>query len=581
MPEQGKRVGALVGFSTVVGLAGWSFLLAAATGQLGPAAVTVPDGLAIALFAAVILAGRSSAVRTEHGQVLALDGAFYIAAAVCLGSVLAGAMVAAALTLDAAARLLATPAARRDLGRWAALSYILFFGGGTGAMVTLIGWLFGLDALYTMIERTDLSVLVGLLIAGATFVVLHYGLQGIRVRLAGGSMAEHLRDHALPGAAAEAALMPLAAIIVYVYEPDQPLRFVLLGVTYVVINLAFNRIRSTSASLGRRVADLEVLNATARALADSLHTGDVFEAAARAATRALPAASAVTLARQGDDGAWSVERYVPTEGSITRDPGEWPVPGVEAILESGEAVLSVDGDGAWLGVPLAFYGHIEGVLCVESTEPGAFAADDCRLLQSIAAQTTVAIQNADLYALAMVDGLTRLYVRRYFDARLEEEIRRSQRFDTSFSVIMMDIDNFKSLNDRYGHLVGDRVLQAVADVVRSELRGVDTAARYGGEELAMILPRTQMIEAYNVAERIRAGIEALEVRGDARPVAVTASFGIASYPESGAGSREDLVRRADRALYRAKRTGKNRVELYWDDPEEPPVALKLVEGAEE
>jgi diguanylate cyclase len=133
---------------------------------------------------------------------------------------------------------------------------------------------------------------------------------------------------------------------------------------------------------------------------------------------------------------------------------------------------------------------------------------------------------------------------------------------------MIDVDDFKQLNDAYGHLVGDRVLKAISNVVKAQMRGVDTAARYGGEELAVILPRTEMVGAYSLAERIREAIAELRITTDEDPpraLAVTVSLGIAAYPESKAHSGEDLVRRADRALYRAKRTGKNRVELYWSD----------------
>jgi diguanylate cyclase (GGDEF)-like protein len=178
----------------------------------------------------------------------------------------------------------------------------------------------------------------------------------------------------------------------------------------------------------------------------------------------------------------------------------------------------------------------------------------------------------------MVDGLTGLFMRRYFDARIEEEIERSKRYGSAFSVVMIDVDDFKHLNDSHGHLIGDRVLRGIANVVKSQMRGVDTAARYGGEELALILPRTEMVSAYNVGERIRAAIAELRVTTESDPTGslrVTASFGIASYPESKARDGEDLVRRADRALYRAKKTGKNRVELFWSDdsgPGRPPTA---------
>src|SRR5256885_5531145 len=143
----------------------------------------------------------------------------------------------------------------------------------------------------------------------------------------------------------------------------------------------------------------------------------------------------------------------------------------------------------------------------------------------------------------MVDGLTGLFMRRYFDARIEEEIERSKRYGSAFSVVMMDVDDFKSLNDAHGHLIGDRVLRGIANVVKSQMRGVDTAARYGGEEIALILPRTEMVSAYNVGERIRAAIADQRVTTDSDPpkvLAVTASFGIASYPETRVIDGEDL-----------------------------------------
>jgi diguanylate cyclase (GGDEF)-like protein len=232
---------------------------------------------------------------------------------------------------------------------------------------------------------------------------------------------------------------------------------------------------------------------------------------------------------------------------------------------------------SWLGVPLYMYGGSEGVIAVQSSHPRAFRADHQRLLESLALQIAAALQNAHLYELAMVDGLTGLFMRRYFDARIEEEIERSKRYGTAFSVVMVDVDDFKHLNDTHGHLIGDRVLRGIANVVKSQMRGVDTAARYGGEELALILPRTEMVSAYNVGERIRAAIAELRITTDtdaSQSLRVTASFGIASYPESKARDGEDLVRRADRALYRAKKTGKNRVELFWSDdtgPVQPPT----------
>jgi diguanylate cyclase (GGDEF)-like protein len=219
------------------------------------------------------------------------------------------------------------------------------------------------------------------------------------------------------------------------------------------------------------------------------------------------------------------------------------------------------------------------VIAVQSSRVAAFGPESQRLLEALALQIASALQNAHLYELAMVDGLTGLYVRRYFDARIEEEIERSRRYMTAFSVIMMDVDDFKKLNDAYGHLVGDRVLKAISNVIKAQMRGVDTATRYGGEELAVILPRTEMVGAYNLAERIREGIAELRITTDDEPsrvLGVTASLGIAAYPESKAADGTDLVRRADRALYRAKKMGKNRVELFWSD-ESGPARLSTID----
>jgi diguanylate cyclase (GGDEF)-like protein len=236
-----------------------------------------------------------------------------------------------------------------------------------------------------------------------------------------------------------------------------------------------------------------------------------------------------------------------------------------------------EGGRSWLGVPVRIYDSVEGVLAIQSNEPYAFGPEHIRLLEAISAQAAVALQNARLYELAMVDGLTGLFVRRYFDARLGEEVERSARFNTEFCVVMLDIDDFKKLNDTHGHTIGDRVLRAVSAVIAAEMRGVDTAARYGGEEVALILPRTSLVDAYNVAERIGAEVAQARVEDeDGNAVSVTVSMGVAGHPESGAASGEALVGLADRALYRAKRTGKNRVELYWSGAEAERPKLRPV-----
>jgi diguanylate cyclase (GGDEF)-like protein len=193
-----------------------------------------------------------------------------------------------------------------------------------------------------------------------------------------------------------------------------------------------------------------------------------------------------------------------------------------------------------------------------------FSREEEELLEYLAGQAIVSIENASLHATverqAVTDELTGLANARAFRSILDREIERSRRFQTPLGLVMADLDNFKQVNDRHGHPQGDEVLASVAAVLRDLSRDIDAPARYGGEELAVVLPQTDAEGAALLAERMREAVERLRVprvtgRGSLR---VTASFGVASMPES-ASDREKLVAAADAALYRAKRGGKNRV----------------------
>jgi len=569
-------------FTIAIGLIGWGIVFGLPmTGVLPEPEPTAV--LWIALFVIVILAARALAFRVE-GSVLSLDSAYYVAAALCVGSVGAGRLVAVALTIDASVRLIVARR-RHEGGVLAELGYVLYFGGFSGGLLVLCGWLFGAD----QVEPEPFDVAIRVVAIASLFLAVHYTVQGIRLRLLGGDWRMYLRDLALRGVGAEASLMPIGVVLVLLYDPDQPLGFLLLSMTYLLINLVFSRLSRTRKQLEERVHDLEILTATARRLSASLQLEELVDAVARETIKAIPEAEAVALVhrRAGGESGFVLDGFDRASDrffrqSMAEDEGAagWVMTRGQTKriddLTDTEVAVADGGSGirSWLGVPLMMYGGCEGVIAVQSSHPAAFRDDHQRLLESLALQIAAALQNAHLYELAMVDGLTGLFMRRYFDARIEEEIERSKRYGTPFSVVMMDVDNFKQLNDEHGHLIGDRVLKSISNVVKAQMRGVDTAARYGGEEIAMILPRTDMLNAYNVGERIRSAIAEQRVTTDSEPpkvVSVTASFGIASYPETKAADGEDLVRRADRALYRAKKTGKNRVELFWSDDTGPRV----------
>ncbi len=162
--------------------------------------------------------------------------------------------------------------------------------------------------------------------------------------------------------------------------------------------------------------------------------------------------------------------------------------------------------------------------------------------------------------LARVDGLTGVLTRAAFEDVMAREIDRARRYGSSLSIILFDLDNFKEINDTYGHLFGDKVLKRVAEAVKINLRAADVVARWGGEEFVILLPETDGSEARAVAEKLRRSIEAL---GMGTKVRVTASFGVAELKDGDDSLR--LILKADRALYAAKRNGKNRVENYKEE----------------
>ncbi len=172
---------------------------------------------------------------------------------------------------------------------------------------------------------------------------------------------------------------------------------------------------------------------------------------------------------------------------------------------------------------------------------------------------------------AETDSLTGLANRRMFDERLDEEIDRARRHGTHLALVLVDLDDFKQVNDRYGHQAGDEVLRGAAGVLGSSLRELDLAARFGGEEFALILPGTTRAGARRVAEQVREAFALVAVDGpDGKPIHATASFGVAEFPAC--PGIDALIAAADSALYAAKRAGKNRVVTGDDDPEADSVA---------
>ncbi|GAB4270135.1 MAG: hypothetical protein Kow0029_06720 [Candidatus Rifleibacteriota bacterium] len=224
-----------------------------------------------------------------------------------------------------------------------------------------------------------------------------------------------------------------------------------------------------------------------------------------------------------------------------------------------------------ISVPLKIKDRVTGVINGTNKLNGeGFTEEDQRLLEALAQQAAMAVEHARLYELAITDGLTKLFIHRYFQARLEEELIRAKRYHTACSLILFDIDHFKKFNDTYGHQQGDIVLMEVAKLIKLTVRDtVDIPARYGGEEFAIILPETDAKGALLVAERLRKTVEAFDFPGQEQALKVTISLGVATFPDH-ASVKNVLIKKADLALYECKNRGRNCSFIYDDSLAESP-----------
>jgi diguanylate cyclase (GGDEF)-like protein len=227
--------------------------------------------------------------------------------------------------------------------------------------------------------------------------------------------------------------------------------------------------------------------------------------------------------------------------------------------------FSVPGEGTAFMLPLVFEKELHGVLVYVSPKINAIRPYEIELLKVLGNQASSSLANAKLHAeienMAVTDGLTGLFNHRTFQERLSDEFKRLQRFSNPLSLLLIDIDFFKKVNDTYGHPSGDRILKGVAGIIKETIRTSDVSARYGGEEFAAMLLGTNQDGALKMAERLRKAVQDTRFTVDGKEITVTVSIGVATSPYD-AGVKEELIEKADKALYGAKRNGRNRCVLW-------------------
>jgi diguanylate cyclase (GGDEF)-like protein len=341
--------------------------------------------------------------------------------------------------------------------------------------------------------------------------------------------------------------------------------------------------------LQKQEKELSLLNRLATVVTSSLELRDIFNGFARELQRVLPLDFAA-VALVDDDrirlhavfGQVVATDLASMSHSLQGTATEWIMkhrsPLYQSDIQSAtrfwpDSHYVREGIRSLVHCPLVVRDQVIGTLMVASREPQVYAEDQVKLLEQVARQIATPVENATLYSRAeqrsRIDELTALFNRRHFEERLKEEVSRHSRHDGVFTLLMVDLDSFKAYNDMYGHPSGDALLKLVGQLVGHAIRESDQAFRYGGDEFAVILPRTTPEDAFMVAERVRMRI-AREM--EARQSGVTCSIGLASYPTDGVMSGE-LVTTADTALYYAKNTGGNRtyVSAKIFSEEESPV----------
>jgi diguanylate cyclase (GGDEF)-like protein/putative nucleotidyltransferase with HDIG domain len=329
-----------------------------------------------------------------------------------------------------------------------------------------------------------------------------------------------------------------------------------------------------SEQLKEREGELSVINNSSAILSSSLDIQKIFGSFIEELKKVVDVSWASIVLAEEDNlhcvalsskegSAYQVGDRVPLEGTGTG----WVVTQKKSFIEpdiSREMYFTTGKQFYQIGLrtmaylPLIAKGRAIGSFIVASKLPNAYSQRHIKLLEQLASQIAMPLENSQLYAKAekkaRIDELTKLFNRRSLDEMIDNEIGRHSRYGGVFTLAILDLDSFKSYNDSYGHLSGDKLLREIGQVIKSTIRNVDYAFRYGGDEFAILLPQTNIEDALQVLERVREKI----ARGvDSRDIHVTSSIGLASWPDDGI-SHTDIIAAADVTLYRAKRSGGNR-----------------------
>lgn len=334
---------------------------------------------------------------------------------------------------------------------------------------------------------------------------------------------------------------------------------------------------------------IEKILAITTAVSSSLEISEVFDIIVNKVAEAMNALDCSIVLMEKDGGGGTILqsfKKLPTK-NLKLDIEKYPE--IKAVLETRKPItitnisnhpLMLDiqssvkelSDISAMVIPIVFDDPALGTIFLRVKREREFSENEINLCRLVAEASFYSLKNANTFStmkkekeklreISISDPLTGIYNHNYFYKRLEEEFGRASRYGMPLSVVMMDIDNFKAINDTFGHRVGDKVLKKIAQLLKKSVRKSDLIARYGGEEFAEILTYTQKNGAAEEAERIRELISELTFEAEGIDIKVTLSLGVAEYNPDNTTNSGELVNRADKALYKAKNSGKNCVKV--------------------
>jgi diguanylate cyclase (GGDEF)-like protein len=514
------------------------------------------DSLGLLLVLAITV--RIFGFHLEERVVVTLDTAVFVAALFILGSAGAALVVGGAVLMEMSGRALVR---RPERGWLDQLQTMLFTAVVTVGGLLVMAWLVGTEDLvlrtnawgaftFNPAERDALARAAWWKIPLVTlgFVVLQGSLVLVRHTLLGRSFTALLKHVLLPTLGADLALVPLSYLTVFAHYPHlyasvghPSAIFAMLLATYALLAAGVHRLAAYGNVVRSRLADMERLNQFHAAISSSLQINLLSELVVDNLLRRFSYVDGAALLLYRESLFRVSARDREREAAYRRE--------IEEFLKSRKEDLSPQRLFLAFGPAAAK----SGTLVLFARPKHTFSRGEMRFFRLLVNIIEISVDNARLYEMATIDGLTGLYVRRYFEQRLVEEFIRSGRYGDNFALILLDLNYFKEINDRFGHLVGDRILKAVGEILRDSVRSMDVPARYGGDEFAILLPRASYEDAEVVRRRVEEGLGRYVCQFKGEEIRASACVGISSYLTDKPSDPTELILKADHRLYEAKR----------------------------